>query len=84
MRYKIIKDFRGYVLHSYLNENNFTYQYVDYERDEYNGRCYQLVETTDLRPEMDGALVRRRISNAAYEEARKAVLNILEEGAELI
>lgn len=80
MHYKMIKDFRGYVVHAYINDNNFTYQYVDFERDEYNGRCYQLVETTDLRPEMDGALVRRRISKSAYEEARKAVLNILEEG----
>lgn len=68
---KIIKDFRGYVKHWIINENSFVYNFINYEKDEYNGRCYILVESCNLRPETDGALVRKRISKKEYEEALK-------------
>lgn len=75
---KCIKDFRGYVKHWIIDKNSFVYDFVDYEKDEYNGRCYILVESCNLRPEMDGALVRKRISNKAYEEAFKKAKEITE------
>lgn len=68
---KVIKDFRGYAKHWIIDENSFVYNFVNYEKDEYNGRCYILTESCNLRPEMDGALVRKRISKKAYEEALK-------------
>ena len=70
---KIIKDFRGYVKHWIIDENSFVYNFINYEKDEYNGRCYILAESSNLKPEMDGALVRKRISKNAYEEALKKV-----------
>lgn len=75
---KCIKDFRGYVKHWIIDKNSFVYDFVDYEKDEYNGRCYILVESCNLRPEMDGALVRKRINNKAYEEAFKKAKEITE------
>lgn len=75
---KCIKDFRGYVQHWIINENSFVYDFVNYEKDEYNGRCYTLIESCNLRPEMDGALVRKRISKNEYEEAFKKVKEITE------
>ena len=68
---KCIKDFRGYVKHWIIDKNRLEYNYVNYEKDEYNGRCYILVESCNLKPEMDGALVRKRISKKVYEEALK-------------
>lgn len=64
---EIIKDYRGYVQHWFRSENDFTYNFIDYERDEENGRCYMLVASCNLR--MDGALVRERIKRSVYEEA---------------
>lgn len=75
---KCIKDFRGYVKHWIIDKNSFVYDFVNYEKDEYNGRCYILVESCNLRPEMDGALIRKRISNKVYEEAFKKVKEITE------
>lgn len=57
----------------YINDNNFRYKMTDYERDEYNGRCYILEESISLRKEMDGALVRRRISKTVYEDALEKI-----------
>lgn len=68
---KCIKDFRGYVKHWIIDKNSFVYNFVNYEKDEYNGRCYILVESCNLKPEMDGALVQKRISKKVYEEALK-------------
>ena len=68
---KCIKDFRGYVKHWIIDKNSFVYNFVNYEKDEYNGRCYILVGDCNLKPEMDGALVRKRISKKVYEEALK-------------
>ncbi len=62
----------------YRNENDFMCNRVDYERDEDNGRCYQLCESCNLRPEWDGALVRRRISAKAFEERKAACLEAIE------
>lgn len=75
---KIIKDFRGYVKHWIIDKNSFVYNFINYEKDEYNGRCYMLVESSNLKPEMDGALVRKRISKNAYEEALKKVKEVTE------
>lgn len=75
---KCIKDFRGCVQHWIIDKNSFIYDFTNYEKDEYNGRCYILVESCNLRPEMDGALVRKRISKNAYEEALKKVKEVTE------
>lgn len=75
---KCIKDFRGYVKHWIIDKNSFVYDFVNYEKDEYNGMCYILVESCNLRPEMDGALIRKRVSNKVYEEAFKKVKEITE------
>lgn len=50
------------------NEFDFTYNCTDYEKDLDSGRYYRLDASISLRPEMDGALVRRRISGAVYWE----------------
>lgn len=85
-QYKEIRDFRGYTEHWYRTDNSFTYNFTEYERDEYNGRCYRLSPSENLHdPNMDGALVRRRISKAEYEsllESCKAVCEIKEETEE--
>lgn len=75
---KCIKDFRGYVEHWIIDENSFVYNFSNYEKDKYNGRYYILVESCNLRPEMDGALVRKKISKKAYEEALKKVKELTE------
>ena len=66
---EIKTDYRGYVQHWIRSENDFTYNCMEYERDEENGRCYMLVESCNLRPEMDGALVKKRIKKSVYEKA---------------
>lgn len=75
---KCITDAFGKVKYWVLSDDSFVYKYNDYERDSYTGRYYRLVESTNLRPEMDGALVKRRISKVVYEaylkEAKKACL----------
>ncbi len=77
--YRIIRGHGSYVKHFYKDDNSFTYDYYDYERDEYNGRCYRLEPSENMHdPEMDGALVKHRISRKLYEEllekAKKACL----------
>lgn len=72
-------DYRGYVQYWIRNENSFTYNCLEYERDEENGRCYMLVESCDLRPEMDGALVRKRIKKSVYEKALSDCKKIFEQ-----
>ena len=44
--------------HFYCDDNNFMLDGINYEKDEYNGRCY--------RADCDGKLVRKRISRIAY------------------
>lgn len=75
---KLIKDFRGYVKHWIIDENSFVYNFVNYEKDECNGRCYILTESCNLRPEMNGALVRKRVSKKEYEEAFKKATEVTE------
>lgn len=53
----------------YISDDCFMSDLYNYERDAYNGRCYRLTESYNLRPEMDGALVRRRIGKKEYEAA---------------
>ena len=65
---KMIKDANGRVAYWINNENDFIYNGSYYERDEYNGRCYRLEESTCLRSDCDGKLVRRRISAKNYAE----------------
>jgi hypothetical protein len=75
---KCITDAFGKVKHWVLSDNDFVYEYSNYERDAYTGRYYRLTESTSLKPEMDGALVKRRISKSVYEsclkEAKKACM----------
>lgn len=61
----------GKTLHLYANDNDFTYNYTVYEKDEYNGRCYILEESKCMRYDCDGKLVRKRISKDNYEKALK-------------
>lgn len=53
----------------YISDDCFMSDLYNYERDTYNGRCYRLEESYNLRPEMGGALVRRRIGKKEYEAA---------------
>lgn len=75
---KCITDAFGKVKHWVLSDNDFVYEYSNYERDAYTGRYYRLIESTSLKSEMDGALVKRRISKSVYEscleEAKKACM----------
>lgn len=68
MRNRIVDAF-GRLLHYYATDNLFTLEYTHYERDVFNGRCYYLVESTCLRADCDGKLVKRRISQKEYLEA---------------
>lgn len=62
------------VKHWIINENEFVFNFINYERDPENGRCYRLVESCNLRPEWDGALVKQRISAKEYQQLyRQAV-----------
>lgn len=56
---------------------SFTYQGVDYEYDEDTNRYYYLTESNNLRPEMDGAMVRSRIGKARYMEIYEQLLEYL-------
>jgi hypothetical protein len=49
-----------------INEDMFVLDGINYERDDWSGRYYRLEESISLRREMDGALVRRRISKKVY------------------
>lgn len=75
---EIKTDYRGYIEHWFRSENDFTYNFYGYERDVENGRCYILVESCNLRPEMDGALVKKRISKSEYEKALNDCKKIFE------
>ena len=68
MTYKIINDCWGKTKHWYINENEFVFDGVNYEKDEYTGRCYYLEESRCLRADCDGKLVKRRISAKEYAE----------------
>lgn len=76
---EIKTDYRGYVQHWIRSENDFTYNCMEYERDEENGRCYMLVESCNLRPEMDGALVKKRIKKSVYEKAFEECKKVFEQ-----
>jgi hypothetical protein len=53
-----------------FSRDRFLSNGVNYEKDVWGlDRYYRLEESRSLRREMDGALVRRRISRAACEEA---------------
>ena len=56
---------------------SFTYNDTYYEYDEFTNRYYFLSESCNLRPEMDGALVRRRIGKSAYMEVYRQLLEYL-------
>lgn len=75
-----IRDYRGYTEHWFRNDRSFTYAFNEYERDEENGRCYLLVASTSMHdPNMDGALVKKRISKTSYEEALRLCKKVYEE-----
>ena len=52
----------------YGDDNDIQFLGSYYVSDSYSGRCYRMEESISLRREMDGALVKRRISNALYQE----------------
>lgn len=56
---------------------SFTYRGTDYEYDEETNRYYYFTESISLRPEMDGAVVRRRIGKSAYMEVYGQLLEYL-------
>lgn len=56
---------------------SFTYNDTDYEYDEYTNRYYYLRDSSSLRPEMDVAMVRRRIGKSAYMEVYGRLLEYL-------
>lgn len=65
---KMLRDCWGRICTTIIDDNTFQCEGINYERDEFNDRCYRLEESISLRPEMDGALVKHRISKAEYEE----------------
>lgn len=67
------------VRHWVSSENDFVYEGISYERDPENGRCYRLVESCNLRPEWDGALVKQRISAKEYQELYTQAVNAVRE-----
>lgn len=56
-----------------LYGSDFRLDRVDYERDEYNGRCYILDTSRSFTSKVsrEGGLVRRRISYDTYKKALK-------------
>lgn len=56
---------------------SFTYNYTDYEYDEYTNRYYYWRGSNSLRSEMDGAVVRERIGKATYMEIYGQLLEYL-------
>ncbi len=66
---KIIKDVFGRPMYWKRSDFEFTCDGIEYEKDEFNGRCYRLEASTSLRSSTDGALARRRISVKEYETA---------------
>lgn len=64
---------------------DFRYKNVDYEQDEYNSRCYFLDTSRSFTSQVarEGGLVRRRISRAAYEEAKAEAIKVVEQAAAL-
>lgn len=55
----------------------FTYQGIDYEYDKNTNRYYYLSESDNIRPEMDGAMVRRRIGKTRYMEIYEQLIEYL-------
>jgi len=63
---------------TYYSDSHFQYERKWYETDPYNGRFYVLMDSSNMRPEMDGALVRRRISKSLYTEKLNSLKELLE------
>jgi hypothetical protein len=53
----------------FYSPDSFVYQGSIYELDPDTGRFYRFDESRSLRPEMDGAQVKRRISREAFRTA---------------
>jgi hypothetical protein len=60
------------------NEDSFRLNGIPYERDKYSRRCYRMEPSITLKKDMDGALVRRRISNALYMENYRECKTVIE------
>lgn len=61
-----------------LNDGSFVYEGINYEHDPYTDRYYRLDESVSLRPEMDGALVKHRISRKTYKDLLEKTIKRLE------
>lgn len=63
---------------AYYSETRFKCNGYEYEQDEDNGRYYKLEPSVSLKPEMDGALVRKRISKKEFETRKNESLQTVE------
>ena len=65
---------------TYYSDSDFQYRGEWHETDPYNGRFYVLMDSSNLRPEMGEALVKRRISNSLYTERLNSLKELLGKG----
>jgi predicted transcriptional regulator YdeE len=47
----------------FINENDFVFEGMNYQRDTSNGRCYYFEVSRSLRKDCDGKMVRHRIGD---------------------
>ncbi|HHV09768.1 MAG TPA: hypothetical protein GXX75_05775 [Clostridiales bacterium] len=50
----------------FINENDFVFENVNYERDASNGRCYYREASRSLRTDCDGKMAKRRIGESWF------------------
>lgn len=55
--------------------SKFKLKHREFEYDEDTNRYYELVASISLRPEMDGALIRKRISKSFYMQKFREMLD---------
>lgn len=76
---KIIYGHNNYVKHWYRSDNAFTFDYMEYEYDDLTNRYYILHPSENMSdPNMDGALVKHRISKSSYFEKLTSLKQSLE------
>lgn len=61
----------------YINDNDFIWNHTNYEHDKTTDRYYRLEPSCSLRAEMDGALVKHRISKVTYTDILRNVKDVL-------
>ena len=63
----------------YFSNDDFMFDGSYYIHDDYSDYYYRLEPSVSLRPEMDGALVRRRVSKSKYRLMLARLRKALEE-----